>query len=177
VLGECGLVGRADEISGGFAALGIILCASSMLKKARQREKEIKEFVGAKRLTAVIDRTKSHRPCRDHRTVVKTGRGRKGRKGVATAAFSLREKTESMTKAGVQTNGSGRDLPPVLASLTKVRILPSLPCLKRLRMTPFSMPTPSVASEWNPGFARGWREGLKMVTATRMRLFMSRPTV
>jgi hypothetical protein len=169
VLDECGLVGRAVEISGEFATLGM-LCASSMLKKARQREKEIKEFVEAKRLTAVTEQHLTDRA----ETTVQTGRGRKGRKGVATAAFSLREKTESTTKAEVQTNGSGRDLPPALASLTKVRILPSLPCLKSLCTTPFSTPTPSVASEWNHGFARGWREGLNMVTATRMRLFTSR---
>jgi len=173
VLDECGLVGRAVEISGEFAALGV-LCASSMLKKARQREKEIKEFVEAlieaKRLTAVTE----HPTGRAETTMVQTGRGRKGRKGVATAAFSLREKPESTTKASVQSNGSGWDLPPALASLTKVRILPSLPCLKSLCTTTFSMPSPTVASEWNDGFARGWREGLNMVIATRMRLFRSR---
>ena len=169
VLDECGLIGRGVEISGEFAALGM-LCASSMLKKARQREKEIKEFVEAKRLTAVTE----HHTGPAEATFVQTGRGRKGRKGVATAAFSLRERTESKTKSTVPTNSSGRDLPLTLASLNKVRILPSLPCLKSLCTTTFSIPTPTVASEWNHGFARGWREGLNMVTATRMRLFTSK---
>jgi hypothetical protein len=169
VLDDCGLVGRAVETSGEFAALGM-LCASSMLKRARQTEKEIKEFVEAKHLAAVAERLAGP----TESTIVETGNRRKGRKGVATAAFSLREKPESKTKSSVPTISGGTDLPPALASLTKIRILPSLPCLKSLCTTTFSIPTPTAASEWSHGFARGWREGLNMVTATRMRLFTSR---
>ena len=168
VLDDCGLVGRAVEISGEFAALGM-LCASSMLKRARQREKEIKEFVEAKRLRVVPEPQTGPAEF----MIVETGKKRKGRKGVATAAFSLRSKPEHKTKFSVPTN-SGNDLAPALASLTRVRILPSLPCLKSLCTTTFTVPTPVVASEWHHGFARGWREGLKMVTATRKRLFTSR---
>jgi len=170
VVDECGLVGRAVEISGEFAALGM-LCASSTLKRAREKEKEIKEFVEeAKRLSARAELYAG--PAES--IVVDTGRKRKGRRGVATAAFSLREKPGPNPKVSVQLNGSGRDLPPVLASLTKVRILPSLPCLKSLCTTTFSIPTPAVASEWRHDFARGWRDGLNVVTATRVRLFTSR---
>jgi len=177
VLDDCRLVGRrAAEISGEFTTLGM-LCASAMLKRAREREKEIKEFVEAKGLAAVAERHAG--PAEATATFVETGSSlrRKGRKGVASAAFSLREKPEPKTKSSVPINGAGTDLPPLpppLASLTKVRVLPSLPCLKCLCTTAFSMPTPTVASEWSHGFARGWHEGVKMVTATRMRLFTSR---
>ena len=170
VLDDCGLVWRAAEISGEFAALGL-LCASSVLKMARQREKEIKEFVEAKkRVAGAAD----HHTGPAESTFVETGRRRKGRKGVATADFSLRKIPEPKTNVSVLPNGTGRDLPPALASLNKVRVLPSLPCLKSLCTTTFSMPTPTVASEWSHGFARGWSEGLNRVTATRMRLFTSR---
>src|SRR5260370_28379686 len=78
ILDDCGLVGRAVEISGEFAALGT-LCASSMLKKARQREKKIKEVVEAKRLAAAarlhVDVSES--------TIVERVKKGKGRKGLA----------------------------------------------------------------------------------------------
>jgi len=171
ILDDCGLVARAVEISGEFAALGM-LCASSMLKRARQKEKEIKEFIEAKRLLAVAERYAG--PAETASAILETGKRHKGRKGVATATFSLREKPEPKTKLSVPANRGGRDLPPALASLAKVRVLPSLPCLKSLSTTTFSIPTPTVASEWRHDFARGWRDGLNMVTATRMRLFTSR---
>ena len=168
ILDDCGLVARAVETAGEFAALGM-LCASSMLKKARQKEMEIKEFVQAKRLAVAelhADPAES--------LLGETGKRPKGRKGVATATFSLREKPAPKASVSVPTNSGGRDLPPALASLTKVRILPSLPCLKSLSTTTFSIPTPTVSSEWRHDFARGWGDGLSMVTATRTRLFTSR---
>jgi hypothetical protein len=170
VLDDCRLVARAVEVSGEFVALGI-LCASSMLKRARQREKEIKEFVEAMRLAGAraglpTDPAES--------TTAETGVRRKGRKGLASAAFSLREKPDPKTKVSVPTNGSDRELLPAPASLTRVRILPSLPCLKSLCTTTFNLPTPTIASEWRYDFARGWRDGLSGVTATRKRLFTSR---
>ena len=172
LLDDCGLVARAVEISGEFAALGV-LCASSMLKKARQREKEIKEFVEAE---AEAKRLAVAELCAGPAESIAGAPGKtgKGRRGVATATFSLREKPAPKTKASGLANSSGRDLPPALASLTKVRVLPSLPCLKSLSTTTFSIPTPTVVSEWRHDFARGWGDGLSMVTATRMRLFRSR---
>jgi hypothetical protein len=108
-------------------------------------------------------------------SIVETGRRRNGRNGVATAAFSLRERPERAQGQvlGPSICGMWKGVAARTRSLTKVRILLSFPCFETLCTATPTVPTRADASEWRHG-VRPRVDGLNIVTATRTRLFTSR---
>jgi hypothetical protein len=114
-------------------------------------------------------------------------RTKKGRKGLATATFSIREKKQataaplnpqhisSLLGANNNPSPSSNMASSTAAALEKIRVLPPVPSLHSLCLTAFIPPTDDLQRlAWESEFARGWEEGVSTLRAVYKRLYTSR---
>ncbi|KAG9052667.1 hypothetical protein FS842_009437, partial [Serendipita sp. 407] len=168
ILDECAVVSRATELTGEFSTLGQ-LCATSPIDKARSREKKLKE-IAALRRTAIESASVSN-PTTEASAPTQPKKSKKGRRGLAAPAFSLREKVcdnqvpvvDSSTPIGADT----------IILLEKVRILPIQGKLQTLCTTVFAAPTQEQIDFWQGEFAAGWTKGSRSLEAVQKRFFSS----
>ncbi|PVG01872.1 hypothetical protein CPB86DRAFT_823443 [Serendipita vermifera] len=130
-------------------------------------------------------------------TTTSFSRTKKGRKGLATATFSIREKKQvgapltthqlsSLLSSSTSNPSSSSSSPSsgtvsasasasAAAALEKIRILPPIPSLHSLSLTTFAPPTDTAQRHaWESDFAKGWEEGVRTLKAVYKRLYTSR---
>ncbi|KAH7914755.1 hypothetical protein BJ138DRAFT_1143199 [Hygrophoropsis aurantiaca] len=155
ILDGCSIM-RGEPREGEWIAVGKA-CALGPVKRAKEREKKLVAWLGTNALSSSEpDRLQAMGAQHTGRRI------RPGRRGLATAAISLRASPP-------------RDVPtPVVSNVTntKIRIMPSLPALLS-----FSTNSPTICSDRygsiRMDFMQGWTEGLAQLTAIRMRLRQS----
>ncbi|KAK7465303.1 hypothetical protein VKT23_005282 [Stygiomarasmius scandens] len=154
-------------------------CCMAGAKKAREREKKIKEWIEEERIAFERQKRELQIPEEDKPSNAtergKTKSSRKGRKGLATSTISIKKNTNRNT-------GPGPPKPradPVLFA-QKIRILPTAPSLcafsTSLRLSPTITSSDSrtlldtIHNQWE----RGWSEGVATSIQIRNRLRLSR---
>lgn len=147
---------RLDLLDGEWAALGKS-CAIAGVKRAKEREKKLREWLEA------------NNPDPEPQVVVvvgpavpESGRPRRGRRGIANATISLRERDEPARPVG-----------RISANVPKIRILPSPPTLTSLAITATSYIAHDRHDVIRADFQRGWSDGLAQLNAVRSRLRQS----
>ncbi|KAH7930491.1 hypothetical protein BV22DRAFT_52794 [Leucogyrophana mollusca] len=157
ILDGCNIT-RGEVHEGEWVAVGKT-CALAPVKRAKEREKKLKTWLEANARASTSDLGQQQTL-----TVQHTGRRiRPGRRGLATAAISLRDSPPKETIAL-----------PVAANLIipRIRVLPSSPALLS-----FSTSSHAARSDRHESiradFAQGWAEGLAQLTAVRTRLRQS----
>ncbi|KIM19389.1 hypothetical protein M408DRAFT_31267 [Serendipita vermifera MAFF 305830] len=141
------------------------------MKRVRERDRTIKELVvamKAARLAATNQLAESSGTQASSLASQAASKVKKGRRGVATAKFSLRDKPAPATPKIAAPNFGPGGLS--ISSLEKIRILPPLTKLKSLCVTTFAPPTLDLIQEWDEDFERGWREGVTVLAGARRRL-------
>jgi hypothetical protein len=161
ILDKC-RISRGELREGEWAALGKI-CALSGVKRAKEREKQLKSWLEANTVHSSA-REQQMDLAPESQGQVATRRGRRGRRGLATATISLRASPP-------REDSSPRTIPNGVV-IPKIRILPSTPSILSLATT-----THSIAHDKHTTirdeFERGWIEGLAQVNAIRARLLLS----
>ncbi|KAJ7070631.1 hypothetical protein C8F01DRAFT_1226006 [Mycena amicta] len=128
-------------------------CALAGVKRARDRERKLKQARVAAAETATVPREPRS--------------AKAGRKGLSTAKISLRPSPPRQSS----TPRSAPVISPLL--LAKVRIYPAAPSLCSFATTLASSVPSSKHAEIREHFARGWEEGLAQLVQTRARLYQS----
>lgn len=170
---------RATELAdtGEFTSLGRA-CALSTVESARDREKEIKEAVAERRAVLELVTMQPAAPSDETTSSSRISKVKKGRRGVSTAAFSIREKPvvplNASSSLSTPQGGDTKDMMQAIKALEKVRILPCVPSLRSLCVTTFITPTSAQHTQWEGDFTRGWEEGCRTVEAIQKRLFTSK---
>ena len=166
ILDGCDIL-RGDSLhEGGFKALGK-LCALVGVIRARDREKTLKSWMESRVIPDTTDdgSTGSIRPAR---------KAKPGRKGLSTATISFRSPSTNPVTLLESTLPLAKEKDTVAAKskevISKIRILPPLPCLLSLSVTvPATIKTddyPIIRGE----FETGWAEGIAQLTVTRARM-------
>ena len=157
ILDGCSLI-RGELREGDWNALGK-RCALASVKRAKQREKALKAWIDANQPTTNDDGPGEN--------VHQARRAKRGRKGLASAAISLRDPGPDPLPS------SSRGVSVIQMSLqrtTKIRILPSEPTLETLCITL----SPWIKLEKHPmiraEFDSGWAEGVALLEVTKARL-------
>ncbi|KIM19390.1 hypothetical protein M408DRAFT_31265 [Serendipita vermifera MAFF 305830] len=141
------------------------------MKRVRERDRAIKELVvamKAARLATVNQLAESSGTQASSSASQVASKVKKGRRGVATAKFSLRDKPAPSTPKVIAPDFGPAGLS--ISALEKIRILPPLTKLKSLCVTTFAPPTLELTHEWDDDFERGWREGVTVLAGARRRL-------
>lgn len=147
---------RADFRDGDWNALGK-RCALAGVRRAKQREKALNAWIEARNQTAG--------PVgQDVNLGSVARRVKRGRKGLATATFSLRGSSPSGSQSVLATvvNNTQKE--------AKIRILPSAPKLKTLSITISPLVDPAKYPMIRAEFDAGWTEGIALLAVTRARL-------
>ncbi|KAI0027962.1 hypothetical protein K488DRAFT_90257 [Vararia minispora EC-137] len=161
IIDDCDAVHGGDEqLAEEWAAFGRALALAGH-QRMRARERVLKEY--RETLGVVMPRL----PQREKKA-------KKGRKGLATATVSLREKPEpsasTSTALPVVQEGDGGPLPEILE---RVRVVPPAPTLRALAVTPSAHIPASSHVAIVDEFRRGWAEGMTTLAAIRARLRVS----
>ena len=177
MLDDTALLPRAAEITGEFANLGQQL-ATAGIKRAKIRERSIKALVVAMKLTR--EATVTGAPAASAEEPVSSqpkdkAKTKGGRRGVATAKFSLREKPvpaiPSVVSSGTASPSNPlADMTFSAGQLDKIRILPPITPLQSLCLTTFVTPTAELVQEWEADFVRGWVAGVAVLKSVRKRV-------
>jgi hypothetical protein len=136
-------------------------CALAGVRRAKQREKTLKAWIEAGQVGA----NDAHENMRNQER-----RAKRGRKGLAAAAISLRE------PQSVASSTSSRPPPQVLISrnslhlAARIRILPSPPTLETLSITVTPWISPAKFSMLRAEFEAGWAEGIALLAVSKARL-------
>ncbi|KAJ3570622.1 hypothetical protein NP233_g4280 [Leucocoprinus birnbaumii] len=157
---------RVETRQGEWGALGK-RCALIGVKRARDREKELKawleerwtgeqEAMGCDGGPAQLVLT----PAR-----VEPRRARAGRRGLATATISIRDRRDD-DEAAPMTRNPASPKPP----MPKIRILPFIPELKTLATTAVTEIEPDRHDAIRAEFEAGWAEGIAQLAVTRARM-------
>jgi len=179
ILDHSGLIPRAAELAdtGEFTSLGRA-CALSTIERAREREKEIKEAVAERRAVLGSVTTQLAVPSDEATSSSRISKVKKGRRGVLTAAFSIREKLvaplDTSRTLSIPQGGDAKDMMQAIKALEKVRVLPCVSNLLSLCVTTFITPTSDQHTQWEGDFARGWEEGCRTIEAIQKRLLTSK---
>lgn len=158
ILDQCNMK-RLDLLDGGWIALGKS-CAIAGVRRAKEREKKLKTWLETNAIQAVAENAETANAAE----MIDLGairRSRPGRRGLATAAFSLRERNDPPRP------GAPRH---VNITVQKIRISPPLPSLASLAVTATSHIAHERQDSIRRDFERGWGEGLAQLSATRSRL-------
>ncbi|CCA69983.1 hypothetical protein PIIN_03923 [Serendipita indica DSM 11827] len=173
-------------------------CALAGMKGAREREKILKEAADTRREMIISsDGTKpavSETHARNNldsdsttsssvttSTAVPVEKmAKKGRRGVSTAPFSIREKkiksATTASKLNILSNPTTQQgAERAIVRLQKARILPAIPALRSLCLTLHRGATFNLHQQhlWQEEFSRGWKEGCHVVFGARKRLYTS----
>jgi hypothetical protein len=158
---------RLDVVDGEWVALGKN-CSLAGVKRAKEREKKLRAWLEANTArSTVVNEDQSITEIFDFNGQGGTRRPRRGRRGLATAAISLRESSAS--------NNTLSPFVPVVVNIptARIRILPPAPSLTSLAITISSQISPDRHTSVRADFGRGWAEGLAQLTAIRNRLRQS----
>lgn len=136
-------------------------CALSGVRRARERERKLKEWLEADAEYAAPAPGLVH-PGTGPSSSQPAEKKRKGRRGIANATISLREQPSGSSSSSRSTNKR--------VAVPKIRIVPAYPTLKSLSTTASAHVTQDMHPVIQDEFARGWSEGIKMVHAIRSRL-------
>lgn len=159
VLDGCSML-RGELREGEWAAMGK-RCALIGVKRAKEREKELRasmeahprssgEAAGSSAITA--------------ETAPASARARRGRRGLATATISLREREPRTYGPTVPTPSSG------MRPAAKVRVLPPLPTLRSLSTTLSPLVRADKYAMIRTEFEAGWAEGIAQLEVARARV-------
>ncbi|EGN95151.1 hypothetical protein SERLA73DRAFT_187475 [Serpula lacrymans var. lacrymans S7.3] len=152
ILDMCNLLRSSTD----WAALGKI-CALATVQRAKEREKKLKSWLEVQSIEISVAQ-QSNLETENHQA---GSRPRRGRRGLATAAISLRDPKEPT--------------PPTIArarNVPRVRVLPSSPVLESISTTSHFLDDgthDSIRAE----FEMGWAEGLAQLAAIRTRIHAS----
>ncbi|TFK56795.1 hypothetical protein OE88DRAFT_1650263 [Heliocybe sulcata] len=163
VLDNCSIL-RGEFIEVAWKDLGKE-CALAGVRRAREREKKLKTWLEMNYIPPQ-DGEDGDVPTQAVRVPgLGHARAKKGRKGLATATISLREREES---AAGPSNGTIRIASAeVKARIPKIRILPRTPTLRSLATTVRHDDRDAII---RAEFERGWSEGVAQLSATAARL-------
>lgn len=160
--------GCADLRQGEWAALGK-RCALVGVKRARDREKELKAWMEEKWVenheTIGSDIEPAQMVDLPSRTIPR--RQRPGRRGLATATITLRDHS---TENSSRSSSHSRDDIKPKSVVPKTRILPFVPRLETLAATPTIGIEPSKRLAICAEFEAGWAEGIAQLAVTRARM-------
>jgi hypothetical protein len=155
-------------------------CALAGQGKSRAREKKINAWLERSSLRRAdtvghgVTTIEADRPVPSNLTQARAAR--RGRRGVATAAFSIRTTPDSrLTSSEASSNRyapNGNDA-NMNSRRTKVRILPPLPSLRTLSTTFAPPPDAEKANDWRAEFEAGWQSGIETLMTARIRLHTS----
>ena len=158
-----------EPLDGQWRALGRS-CAMAGVKQAKEREKKLKAWLEAERAAALQLQAALLAGGNDAPGPVapNTPRARRGRRGLATATISIRDRPSTAPPPRVTVpRGEGH---PSVPPIPKVRILPPLPALRNLTLTTASTVTSARHAQLRSEFENGWQEGLLVVSDYRRRL-------
>ncbi|KAI5898795.1 uncharacterized protein SCHCODRAFT_02567655 [Schizophyllum commune H4-8] len=165
ILDACAIV-RAEMHDSDWFEFGK-QCATVGVNRARQREKKLKTWLeeDVARREGVYEKY----DIPDQPRKEPGRRARKGRKGLATATISLREKDD-----GKPSLPAGHVLPKELRGIVpKVRVLPALPPLLSIA-TSSAIPGRDIPEDkqatFREHFQLGWNEGVAQMEAARTRM-------
>lgn len=134
-------------------------CALTGVKRAKEREKSLKAWydsIAATGTASSISLPNAPQPSRP------TTRGKKGRKGLATATISLRERQPPVMRgASNSTSAEGAKS----EERQKIRILPCLPTLRSISV--MCKRADEKLENMRNEFESGWAEGIAQLSATR----------
>lgn len=157
------------RVQGEWAALGK-RCALVGVKRARDREKELKAWMEERWIESHETVGSDIEPAQmvDLPERTEPRRSRPGRRGLATATMSLRDHSaESSSQSSSPRNHDDNTPKPVIP---KTRILPFVPCLETLATTPSMDIDSSRRSAIQAEFEAGWGEGIAQLAVTRARM-------
>jgi len=169
ILDDCRTVhGGGEQASEEWFAFGRALALATH-QRMRAREKELKQY--RERLIASAGRTAAAPRAREKKA-------KKGRKGLATATISLRDKPGEGSGSVSQSPLSGAPedageppMPP--EKLGRIRVLPPAPMLRGLAVTPSAHIPITAHAAIAEEFAQGWATGIATLSAVRARLRVS----
>ncbi|KAF7784254.1 hypothetical protein Agabi119p4_419 [Agaricus bisporus var. burnettii] len=160
--------GCTDLRQGEWAALGK-RCALVGVKRARDREKELKAWMEEKWVenheTIGSDIEPAQMVDLPSRTIPR--RQRPGRRGLATATITLRDHS---TENSSRSSSHSRDDIKPKSVVPKTRILPFVPRLETLAATPTIGIETSKRLAIRAEFEAGWAEGIAQLAVTRARM-------
>lgn len=160
---------RADIRQGEWAALGK-RCALVGVKRARDREKELKAWMEERWIESHETLGSDIEPAQmvDLLSRTEPRRQRPGRRGLATATISLRDHSAENSSQSSSPRSHDDNTPkPVVP---KTRILPFVPRLETLATTPSMGIEPSRRLAIHAEFEAGWGEGIAQLAVTRARM-------
>ncbi|KAF8324103.1 hypothetical protein DL93DRAFT_97166 [Clavulina sp. PMI_390] len=162
-------------------------CALAGQSKSRAREKKVNEW-----LETINARQQAHSVTDAPNANAAGGgnigagaqqgqarRARAGRRGVATAAFSIRAgpsnassaaSSSSTAQSAANPNPGSATATQTPARKTKIRILPPLPTLLTFSTKLNPPPDATKADEWRAEWEAGWRGGIEVLLGARARL-------
>ncbi|KAB5589194.1 hypothetical protein CTheo_7369 [Ceratobasidium theobromae] len=167
--------GPMPRDSPAWAALGRA-CALAKVEKAKQKEREIQEWVDMKRREEEVaiaqanqaEQAPAVQPAPN--VPVPTSRARRrGRRGLATSTISLRDSQPQFISLQNTPNSSSSSSGPITR---RIRIVPSPPTLRTFS-TAFvgpSNPTAQQRSDWGRAFVQGFLDGCGSLNAIWKRM-------
>ncbi|TCD66729.1 hypothetical protein EIP91_001022 [Steccherinum ochraceum] len=166
ILDQCNLITQRELPEGGlesqWATLGKTMALSGV-KLMKDREKKLRIWIEA---TATSDDPQSNES-----SPGTTSKGKKGRRGLATATISLRQMTE-VKQAPAFATGAKTAKELGLKPDSKIRVLPPKP---RLQSIAVSLPPHANTEQLGPAdiraeFELGWAQGIAQLMSIRTRL-------
>lgn len=151
-------------------------CALAGQGKSRAREKKVNAWLERSSLqrvdTSGHDATTAEADSLVSLNLSQARPARRGRRGIATAAFSVRATPDPRLVLSEPSSNArnGNDV-STNSRRTKVRILPTLPSLLTLSTTFTPPPDAEKANDWRAEFEAGWRSGVETLLAARKRLW------
>ena len=158
VLDGCSML-RGELREGEWAAMGK-RCALIGVKRAKEREKELRASMEAPRSSGEAAGSSAITA----ETTPATTRARRGRRGLAIATISLREREPRTYGPTVPTPSSG------MRPAAKVRVLPPLPTLRSLSTTLSPLVRADKYAMIRTEFEAGWAEGIAQLEVARARV-------
>lgn len=165
--------GTMPRDSPGWASLGRA-CALAGVGRAKQKEKEIQEWVDRKReeeeaiRAAVAEETPVLPAPPVAVAPAPAARGRRGRRGLAAATISLRDPRPADATSGPSSSRTSNNDP----SIRRIRVVPSPPTLRTFS-TAFAGPSNPAAQQrldWSRAFINGFMDGCRTLNAIWKRM-------
>ncbi|KAA1467833.1 hypothetical protein DENSPDRAFT_813731 [Dentipellis sp. KUC8613] len=166
ILDDCTIL-RGELRDEDWRALGK-LCATVGIRRAAERERRLRKWIDAvyafmRSESAAEPVARANRPNDPNRP----RRAHRGRRGLATATISLRAAAGSSEHAGLALP-THIDLPdPGTAPTPRFRILPPVPTIRTICITPSALIPPEQHARLREQFELGWEEGLALLTQRR----------
>ncbi|CEL54256.1 hypothetical protein RSOLAG1IB_06904 [Rhizoctonia solani AG-1 IB] len=148
--------GPMPRDSSGWASLGRA-CALAGVERAKEREHEIQLWVDrkAQEEAAALDNQAEEPPAPVPLASAPVSRGRRGRRGLATATVSLRDPRPASI-APTTSSSSAHD-----PTIRRIRVVPSPPTLQTFSTAYAGPSNPSAQqrSDWSRAFVKGFLDG------------------